>query len=112
MIIETADYKGEERLVTPVEPVKHDYRKGRKNVRYTYNKIHHAELESVAIQKVSLYPSLEGTWWHYEKKTPILLTDGQVYRPESAEQEDAERQAYYALSYMDSQGLVDRFKKR
>lgn len=97
-----------------VEPVKHDSRKGRDSTRYDHGAIHVGELDSIEVSIKNVRACVEdgGIWWVYGDKQPIYITVDGVYADENGDRTEAERQAYYALSYLADRGLVSRWSKK
>lgn len=53
----------------------------------------------------------EGLWWRYEGKPDVLVTEDGAECEKGVSITDAEHQAYFALSWLEEQGLVSGFKK-
>jgi len=53
-----------------------------------------------------------GLWYMYESNDPILITEDRIYRSIETDAQQAERDAYFALSQMDSNGCVTLLQKR
>jgi len=101
-----------------VQPVKIDDRSGRNNVRFSFNQVHFERANSldVDIPEVDTfyYPDppvgssdIENILvWKYGDKAPVYITGGRVYVAEGVQKGEAQRQAYYALNYLEGEAMV------
>lgn len=104
-------YVSKDELET-VTPVKMDRRGGKKyEYRYGFHEAIVDEVDSVSIPQVEIEHADEGMWWQYGDKVPVIITEDEVFVHVEDSGTEAQRQAYYALSYMESQGLVTGWRK-
>lgn len=101
--------------VVKVEPIKHDNR--RKSYRYDFTKAYPEEFDDevgeVNIAKVTWggTDGWPGYKWEYEGKPPVYISEHGVYADKDSDRYEAERQAYYAISYLDNAGYIKGFKR-
>lgn len=80
---------------------------------YTYDRVH---VEDVPIDfnqsNVDFKKGVEKIRWEYQGKCPILISPTKVEAPEDAPLEEAQNQAYFALSILSDAGYVSRFQKK
>jgi hypothetical protein len=51
-------------------------------------------------------------WYQYENSSPVAIVEDRVMTPEDEPVNEAEQQAYYALSILSGDGYAGRFKKQ
>lgn len=53
----------------------------------------------------------DALFYQYPGKCPVMLRDGSVWRSETADRKEAQEQAFFILSMLDSGGFVSGWKK-
>lgn len=80
---------------------------------YTYGKVFVAEVpigfsqENVGFMRMS-----DSIRWEYKDKVPIVIEQDRVLCPEGANVEEAQNQAFFALSILSDNGYVSRWSKK
>lgn len=98
-----------------IKPLKVDDRENRSDYRYDFDEIHIDDIEpdNVGIEKVRFEEAktFDGYIWLYADKPIVFLTRESVYCKEGQEGPEARRQAYYALSVLESMGCVTGWRR-
>lgn len=91
------------------DPVKWDDRDGRstrKNFRFGSTHVGSLDTFTCSIGDVETEVREDTLVWKYHGKCPVIIMDERVLTPKACNRKERERQTYYALSYLDSKGLV------
>lgn len=97
-----------------VRPVHHKERRGTKyQDGYDFISIHPDDMDIDDFpEEVCTCRTELGLWYKYGDTAPILITDDEVYKTRRGGREQAQRNAYFALSIMDEYGCVSGWRKR
>lgn len=80
--------------------------------RYKYGAIHTADVpQDFSQRNVDIEVGKVNVRWEYEGKCPILITPDGVKAEEDAPIEEAQNQAYFALSILADDGYVSHWEK-
>jgi len=97
-----------------VDPVNHKKTRGEKYAdRYTFGEVHF-EFDPDDVFAVNAHARIvakDAVRYQYDDKPAVIVTPDSVYTLEGTSREDAEKQAYFALSYLESAGYVTGWKK-
>lgn len=103
------------REYTEIVPYKRYDRDGKTyETRYNFTKVHLDEIDLEMIDGVDNVSAKwvdDGLLWSYTGKPPVILREGGVFAPKDSNVNEAERQAYFALSILDDKGMVSGFQK-
>lgn len=69
------------------------------------------DLDEIDTDNVTVEREEEGIVWQYGDKPEVLIKEDGVYS-DSQNRKEAERQAYFALSILDSKGYVSLFRRK
>lgn len=97
-----------------VEPVNTKKQDGEKyEDEYNFGEVHIDDIPEGFNQKnVDFEKGVDRIRWEYSGKCPILVCRDKVLASEEAPAEEAENQAYFALSILAEKGYVSRFSKK
>lgn len=80
---------------------------------YTFGKVHIDDIpDDYHNDYVDFEKGVERVRWQYPGKCPILLDEDGAIARESAPREEAQNQAYFAMSMLADDGYVSRFRKK
>ena len=103
------------REFTEVVPYKRYDRDGKTyETRYNFTKVHLDEIDLDMIHDVNNVGVNwvdDGLYWRYAGKPPVIIREDGIFAPKDSNVNEAERQAYFALSILDDKGMVSGFQK-
>lgn len=80
---------------------------------YRFDKVHIGDVPRDFSQKgVEFRKGVDSIRWEYAGKCAILIHRDKVEAPADAPLEEAQNQAYFALSILADEGYVSRFQKK
>lgn len=101
-------------MTVELTPTKHDPRAGRKDYEYRFKEVHmdEVDLDSIRLDKAVLRWLIEdeSIVWKYSDKPPVIVNRRSVEGKDGTLEEN--RQAYYALSVLESKGWVSGWRRR
>jgi len=97
--------------VTPAKWDTRDSRRTRTEFEFNCTYVYELNEYDCSIPQVSTDISGNFLVWEYEGKCPVVITRERVLGPSSAPRKERERQAFFSLSRLDSDGLVSRWRK-
>lgn len=99
------------RQVTPVH--RFNRGKGQYEKEYSFSAVHVEAMDLPAkLDGREYFEGSMGVWSTYKNQPPVLIKDDRVLAHKNANEVEAERQAYFALSILAGDGLVSNFTKR
>lgn len=105
---------GKQEYTQEVQPVNYKQTRGEEYVdRYTFGEVHFDfdPSDVFADSADARVVANDAVRYQYGDKTPVMITPDSVHAPDGADRKEAEKQAYFALSYLKSAGYVTGWRK-
>lgn len=102
--------KDDERRVAPVNTKRYENTVNRD--RYRFDRVFVEDIpQDWSTQHADVTVGESKLRWQYQNKCPILIDEDGVIAKKDADDEEAQNQAYFALSILADAGYVSRFTK-